>query len=152
MIQDWVHDCKEHHPQCRSDDSHQKREGSSPWRPTRLLKIEVDNAGDATSVRLVETTEDDTDKYIALSHMWGDKTVAPPLRTVKANYNDMLNEIDMRDLPWNFVDAVRACCRLGIHHVWIDSLCIIQDDPDDWKHEAGLMHRVYKEAELTVVA
>jgi len=84
--------------------------------------------------------------------MWGDVKVAPPLRTLKSNYDMMKEGIDLRSLPKNFVDAAIVCARLGIQYLWIDSLCIIQDDTEDWEHEATLMHLVYRHAEVTIVA
>ena len=41
---------------------------------------------------------------------------------------------------------------LGIPHIWIDSLCIVQDDPQDWLHEASTMADVYKHAVLNIAA
>ncbi|EON61245.1 hypothetical protein W97_00458 [Coniosporium apollinis CBS 100218] len=37
-------------------------------------------------------------------------------------------------------------------YLWIDSLCIIQDDEDDWRHEASLMANIYENAVLTLGA
>jgi hypothetical protein len=42
--------------------------------------------------------------------------------------------------------------RLRIPYLWIDSLCIIQDDPSDWETEAGLMCEVYSNSFLTFAA
>jgi hypothetical protein len=53
------------------------------------------------------------------------------------------SEIAFESLPQTFQDAVTTCRRLQIEYIWIDSLCIIQDDPDDWLHESSLMHKVY---------
>jgi hypothetical protein len=146
LISHWVRDCKANHSGCAI------RKAS--WQPTRLLKIEYTN--DRLSLRLIETARVDSCHepcaYIALSHMWGDISASPPLRTLKANYTTMTEHVNMRDLPLNFVDAVQVCHRVGIKYLWIDSLCIIQDDPKDWEFEAGLMHLVYRNAELTVVA
>jgi Heterokaryon incompatibility protein (HET) len=84
--------------------------------------------------------------------MWGDVQVAPPLRTMRHNYVEMKNGISARRMPRNFVDAVRTCRRLNIQYIWIDSLCILQDDKNDWEREAGTMHDVYRNAEFTIVA
>lgn len=39
---------------------------------------------------------------------------------------------------------------LGVRFIWIDSLCIIQDDPDDWNQEALRMASYYQNAWLTI--
>lgn len=62
-----------------------------------------------------------------------------------------------RQVPWavlsqTFKDACVLCLNLGIHYIWIDSLCIVQDDSADWKQEASIMGRVYEEALFTIAA
>jgi hypothetical protein len=63
-----------------------------------------------------------------------------------------MNGIPMQTMPQNFQDAVLVTRRLGINFLWIDCLCIIQDDPQDWNAEAATMNQVYKGAYLTLVA
>lgn len=40
--------------------------------------------------------------------------------------------------------------KLGYHHIWIDSLCIVQDNLDDWAREASHMGVIYREAVLVI--
>jgi hypothetical protein len=49
-------------------------------------------------------------------------------------------------------DTVLACRRLGIQFLWIDSLCIVQDDLEEWSHESSLMHLVYSNSHLNLSA
>ena len=42
--------------------------------------------------------------------------------------------------------------NIGIGWLWIDSLCIIQDDADDWIREASKMADVYSNAYCTIAA
>jgi hypothetical protein len=55
-------------------------------------------------------------------------------------------------MPATFRDAVELCRRLKVRYLWIDSLCIIQNDAQDWTLEARAMASVYKEAYLTISA
>ena len=55
-------------------------------------------------------------------------------------------------LPKTFRDAVSVCSRLDAEFLWIDSLCIFQDNLQDWATEAALMHSVYKNALLNIAA
>jgi len=48
--------------------------------------------------------------------------------------------------------AVDLALHLGFHRIWIDALCIIQDDDNDWKHEAARMADVYANSVLTIAA
>lgn len=42
--------------------------------------------------------------------------------------------------------------KLGIKYIWIDSICIVQDDPEDWRREAFRMCDYYQHAWLTIAA
>lgn len=42
--------------------------------------------------------------------------------------------------------------RLGVRYLWIDSICIIQENAEDWDFEAANMGNVYKNAYLTLAA
>jgi hypothetical protein len=58
--------------------------------------------------------------------------------------------ISINDLSRTFQDAVRITRELGERYLWIDSLCIIQDDEDDWAREAALMAEVYRNSYCTL--
>ncbi|KAL9105774.1 MAG: hypothetical protein Q9227_009122 [Pyrenula ochraceoflavens] len=61
--------------------------------------------------------------------------------------------IKISDLPQNFQDAIKVTRTLGFHYIWIDSLCILQDEiNNDWRREASLMHKVYACSTLTIAA
>jgi hypothetical protein len=55
-------------------------------------------------------------------------------------------------LPKTHQDAIRLTQELGIRYIWIDSICIIQDDKEDWEHESASMLSVYANASLTIAA
>jgi hypothetical protein len=55
-------------------------------------------------------------------------------------------------MPLNFQDAITVTRKLGLRYLWIDSLCIIQNDGEDWKGEATKMGHVYASAYLTIAA
>lgn len=48
--------------------------------------------------------------------------------------------------------AIKFARFFGIHYIWIDSLCIIQDDDDDWNRESAKMCDIYEGSYLTVAA
>ncbi|KAF4637710.1 hypothetical protein G7Y89_g377 [Cudoniella acicularis] len=49
-------------------------------------------------------------------------------------------------------DAIRVCWELNEQYLWVDSLCIIQDDPEDKKRQIGIMKEIYSSAVMTLVA
>jgi Heterokaryon incompatibility protein (HET) len=55
-------------------------------------------------------------------------------------------------LPRTFQDAIAVARELSIPYIWIDSLCIVQDSPEDWKQESGLMASVYSNSYLNIAA
>ena len=54
--------------------------------------------------------------------------------------------------PTTFRDAIRITPKLGVRYLWIDSLCIIQDNLLDWQIESSRMGDVYQNAYLTIAA
>jgi hypothetical protein len=68
------------------------------------------------------------------------------------NLNALKKNVQWQSLPKTFQDAMIVSRRLGIRYVWIDSLCIIQDDLSDWAREAARMASVYSYSYLTIAA
>ncbi|KAL2149788.1 hypothetical protein VTH82DRAFT_8440 [Thermothelomyces myriococcoides] len=113
--------------------------------PSRVLDVSVN---DGTGVRLY-VTQGETAPYAALSHCWGRR---PFLRTMSGSLEDHRNEISWAQLPRTFREAVEFVRKLGIRYLWIDSLCIVQDDLEDWRREASRMASVYQNAAFVVSA
>jgi hypothetical protein len=42
--------------------------------------------------------------------------------------------------------------KLDIQYVWIDALCFVQDDINDWEMEANQMSAIFQNAYLTIAA
>jgi hypothetical protein len=55
-------------------------------------------------------------------------------------------------LPLTFREAIHFTRRLGYQYLWIDSLCIVQDDEDEWRHESANMASIYQGADLVLSA
>ncbi|KAI7536809.1 hypothetical protein KC331_g11270 [Hortaea werneckii] len=55
-------------------------------------------------------------------------------------------------LPRTYRQAVYLARQLGINHVWIDALCIVQDDNEDWQRESSRMAEIYSGAYIVFVA
>ncbi|KAF4957073.1 hypothetical protein FSARC_11404 [Fusarium sarcochroum] len=112
--------------------------------PTRLIDVRKDKG----TVYLRNELKPGT-KYVALSHRWGK---SQPVITTKANLEARSNGITFSELPRTFQDAVTVTRNLRIDYLWIDSLCIVQDDPEDWKREAEKMENVFSFACCTISA
>lgn len=55
-------------------------------------------------------------------------------------------------LPQTVQDAMTACAQLGRRYLWVDRLCIIQDDTDDKAKQICAMDRIYQSAQYVIVA
>ncbi|VUC31418.1 unnamed protein product [Clonostachys rosea] len=112
--------------------------------PTRCLEITNDG------VRLVETAEI-RGTYLTLSHRWQPQTKTSS--TTTSNYNARLGG-EMGELSKMFQDAIAVTRGLGIKHLWIDSICIIQegDDMADWGEESRKMGQYYQNSIATIFA
>lgn len=113
--------------------------------PTRLIFV----GHPGSSLRLIEPEPSENFRYAALSHCWGS---SPVLRLERSTEQQFKTSIAETDLPQVYLDAVTLCRQLKILTLWIDSLCILQDDRDDWNREAAKMADVYESAFLTICA
>lgn len=73
-------------------------------------------------------------------------------KLLKGNMAQLCDGLDFSLLPPTFLDAIQVALALDIHYIWIDTLCIIQDSPEDWRHEASRMFEVYFNAHLNIAA
>ncbi|PIG89964.1 hypothetical protein AARAC_012046 [Aspergillus arachidicola] len=50
----------------------------------------------------------------------------------------------------DFQDAIKVARWLGVRYLWIDTFCIVQDDPDDWAEQAPRMGEIFEGAYVTL--
>ncbi|EPE30364.1 hypothetical protein GLAREA_03331 [Glarea lozoyensis ATCC 20868] len=115
--------------------------------PRRLLKITP--IGDEYLVTLQMTEGRQQEKYVALSYCWGG-VQRFCLKT--SNVEAFTDSINFRQLPATIQDAVVATHHFGLQLLWVDALCIIQDDPEDKAAEISRMGAIYSLAYVTIVA
>ncbi|KAH8655068.1 heterokaryon incompatibility protein-domain-containing protein [Tricladium varicosporioides] len=136
MVSSWVKTCWEGH------DCEPK---TDTLLPTRVL--EIGRIGEP-NLRLI-ISNGRKGRYVALSHCWGKR---PTTTTTIQNIARHLESIVLDALPANFRDAVMISRELGYDYLWIDSLCIIQGDRDDWVTESSLMGQVYQNCAVMLAA
>ena len=117
----------------------------SPFLPTRVIYVGTS----PDDIRLVETDRKLAASYVCLSHCWGKET---PLKTTKETLAANLASLSWSQIPRTYQEAITVTRCLGIEYLWVDSLCIIQDDNDDWARESAEMCNVYEHAYLTIAA
>ncbi|KAL2670211.1 hypothetical protein Neosp_014678 [[Neocosmospora] mangrovei] len=100
---------------------------------------------------IVETTS--LSQYIALSYVWG---AVPSIRLTKANRSPLLKPGSLEKLidlvPWTIRDAIVLVRNLGCRYLWVDALCLVQNDEEDLIRGVNAMDLIYERAWLTIVA
>lgn len=140
LAADWLEKCERSHPRCHPADP--------SFRPTRLLDI-----GDSqVKIKLVESNSSCSDsiKYACLSHCWGGEK--PRCMTTNETIQQNMAGIDWATIPRTFQDAITFTRGLRLRYLWIDSLCIIQGDTEDWLHEGAMMAKIYTNSSITIGA
>ena len=145
MASEWLNTCVSQHKACGE-------ERDTAFLPNRL--VEVNEVEGQLQPRLVSTSDWSADmrglNYFALSYCWGTgrgKTVAKTTRDTLLPFHD---GISMEALPKTFRDAMQVVRSLGYSYIWIDSLCIVQDDPDDFGRECIQMGKIYANSISTI--
>lgn len=137
----WLKKCVENHRPCSKRTKLHRL-------PTRLL--DLGRSGILTDIRLCESANLSQDiKYFTLSHCWGTLKF---LMLLKGNIKAFQKSIPIQELSKTFQDSIVVTKRLGFRYLWIDSLCIIQDDDEDWQKESALMSMVYGLSTLNLTA
>lgn len=131
---------------CRSSSKHKDCQKAC-WETSPMLPTRVIDLGSYPTVRLVESSGTRS-IYCALSYCWGEPGLN--LTTTRANISKHKEEMPINSLPLFIQDTLVAAKALNYRYIWIDALCIIQDDPDDWDREAAKMRDVYANADLTI--
>jgi len=112
----------------------------SPLLPKRVLDVNGSASNGTPLVHLHESKSEERALYVTLSHRWGKKI---PSKTTKANIGNHKQSIEFNSLPKTFQDAVLATRKMGFGYLWIDALCIVQDDRRDWASQAPLMGSIF---------
>ena len=145
----WIQTCKDTHKNCRAESGTAAvAAGSDVYFPSKILDIGTPINVPLDAVRLVDGT-DICGPWAALSYCWGPGADAN-IRTLKDNLEQHRQAIPTRFLPAGVRDAIEMARSLGFRFLWIDALCIVQDDDADWSAQVQKMGLVYFHAYLVI--
>ncbi|KAJ1324134.1 HET domain-containing protein [Microdochium nivale] len=139
FLKSQIKTCLKTHPRCQVK--------SKDYIPTRLLHV---TKGGLLQLRF-QTDIPTGANYTALCHRWDDEA-DPCCLTTRENIEDRKNNISWDEIPSVFDDFIKLSLGLGVSYVWIDSLCIVQDDAEDREREATSMMRIFNNALVTIAA
>lgn len=144
LARQWLGECAGHGPE-----EHQlcPKAEDVTFTPSRLLETRRD--GDRFFVRLRQILPDKKLRYCCLSYCWGGDQ---PLKTTKETIESRMNGIPFHDLPKTLQNAIIVAQNLKVPMIWIDCLCIVQNDKDDLVAELAKMPEIYKNAFVTISA
>lgn len=134
-ITEWMSHCMSNHSRCTI---------VNDFAPTRLVELDeyrsdvVRISSPATPVR-----------WLALSYCWGSSKQSS---TTSYNIKTRKKDLTVAELPQTLQDAIKVTRDLGYKFIWIDSICILQDDASDWANESFKMADVYSKAHLVLAA
>lgn len=140
----WFNTCFESHATCRS-----VAQRLQTYSPKRLVELLLDNHGNLSMWRLVHTLTIGTVPYFTLSHCWGP---SQPPRSTMDTISELSNSSSVDGLPQTYRQALAIFNSMGYKYIWIDSLCIVQDDAKDWETESSLMGLTYHHAVCNIAA
>ncbi|KAI0514662.1 heterokaryon incompatibility protein-domain-containing protein [Xylaria bambusicola] len=142
---EWLRQCEAEHIECRAQRFFSQHQAL----PARMVDVKPN--GNMDHVAIIDPyVLGDSFKYLALSHCWGKN--GSPTRTTKDNLTEHEKGLRIEFLSRSFRDAVRITRLLGYKFLWIDSLCIVQDDIDDWEREAAKMASIFHCADIVISA
>lgn len=123
------------------------RNPSGDFVPGRLLRFE--KAQDDT-FQVTLTCPSKGTPYIALSYCWGGQQPHQLTRSRLSAYTE--GGIPWSTIPKTIQDGIRVTETFGYSMIWVDSLCIVQDDEENMSQELTGMEQVYRSAVFTIVA
>ncbi len=142
-VKGWIEKCRSHH-------------GDACETPSWL-----ENLKPASGLRVIDVVDQKIVpampgcRYLALSYVWGESTlVLTRAAALKSNIARLGEEggVATLNLPQTIRDAMALTKGLGERYLWVDALCIVQDDLEDVQRQTAAMDSVFSGAALTIVA
>lgn len=139
MFSECFNTCQQNHSKCQ-----ERMTGlGAGFGPSRLIDIE--------QMRIVHMGIDETPIYFILSYVWG----RPPFLLLQKDNEHEFSKpgsLSNKAIPQTIFDSIEITRRFCVRYLWVDALCIVQDDPENKMHEIDRMHIIYAQAEMTIVA
>ncbi|KAK5657979.1 hypothetical protein OQA88_2532 [Cercophora sp. LCS_1] len=140
MARSWLEICEETHQRC-------PKNSFKPELPSYVVNVSPDSPG--AVAKLHKPASGERAKYLCLSYCWGNEG---QLTTTKENLAVHLEAIPVDKLGLTIQDAITTTRRLGFRYLWVDALCIVQDDEVQKMAEIKAMASIYRNATALISA
>jgi len=144
----WISTCgREHGPECAPQAYNPAVLPRNAKRQLDFRLIDVHNMCVAYAPRYC--------RYIALSYVWGKAGDGRLL--LNHNNEDFLMQPGalseaQASIPNTILDTMAVVRKLQERYLWVDSLCLLQDDSDELRECTAIMDLFYEIAIFTIVA
>lgn len=135
LVKRWMKHCEENHSEYQP---------LATGLPTHVLDV-----GTNGDVRLVHAKGQES-KYACLSYCWG--VAKQPVMLTTETYDSLSSNILLDSLPQTIKDAIFVTRAAVLQYLWIDALCIMQNDSPEAMAELLAMAEIYGKAALTISA
>jgi hypothetical protein len=136
IMKGWIDTCIQSHDRCRPS--------AQPCAPRRLIHL-IDDGEQRIRLQSPATPV----QFAALSYRWGPDE---QYKTLKENLSARYKTLDTKVWPKSLKNSLIITRGLGLEYIWIDAICIVRDDTDDWAEEASNMARIYSTAHVALSA
>uniref|UniRef100_A0A8H7TTW6 Heterokaryon incompatibility domain-containing protein n=1 Tax=Bionectria ochroleuca TaxID=29856 RepID=A0A8H7TTW6_BIOOC len=139
LVNKWLNRChSDHGSRCITETSGQK--------PKNLILVDTEKNC------LVTLTDGHTPPYLALSYVWGGVPQAELTRLTLDKWHEPGSLTEEATITQKVRDAMAITKQTSLRFLWVDALCIVQDDDSQRQEQINQMFLIYHQAEATIVA
>lgn len=126
---------------------------TTSFQPLRLIDVNPEGSHDCRLVLTGDKLVSPHSPYLALSYRWGNPEDAQTqFKTKSKTIDDRMRGFLLESTSQCIRDAIEVARALGIQYLWVDALCILQDDESDWELQSAQMARIYRNATAVICA
>lgn len=136
----WIEDCAKNHKWCN------RFHTQNDFLPTRLIDLQK---YPDLSLITTQNLKGEDKRYTALSYCWGTPS-REQVVTTRLRLRSHQQAIFLQRLPKTLRDAIEVTKSFGVPYIWIDVLCVIQDDEEDFRRERDRIGKVFLHSFVTI--
>jgi hypothetical protein len=145
LVHQWIQKCKEH-PGCHLSSRCGYLEHLSSLQLIRLVDVTQNSL---KVFHMSDFQEYNPPVYCGLSYVWG--TMRQRLSLNGTNLEHLQLPEGVCGCSQTVEDAMVLVKSLGFQYLWVDVLCVLQDDEEDKMMHVSNMHRIFQASSLNIL-